>query len=35
MSQGVEVAGVYVRAKDEALALHVEKLGFRVPRRLT
>jgi catechol 2,3-dioxygenase-like lactoylglutathione lyase family enzyme len=30
MSQGVEVAGVYVRDQDEALAFYVEKLGFRV-----
>lgn len=30
MSQGVEVAGVYVRDQDEALKFYVEKLGFRV-----
>ena len=30
MSQGVQVAGVYVRDQDEALAFYVEKLGFRV-----
>ncbi len=30
MSQGVDVAGVYVRDQDEALAFYVEKLGFRV-----
>ena len=30
MSQGVEVAGLYVRDQDEALAFYVEKLGFRV-----
>ena len=30
MSQGVEVAGVYVRDQEEALAFYVEKLGFRV-----
>lgn len=30
MSQGVEVAGLYVRNQEEALALYVEKLGFRV-----
>jgi catechol 2,3-dioxygenase-like lactoylglutathione lyase family enzyme len=29
MSQGVEVAGLYVRDQDEALAFY-EKLGFRV-----
>jgi catechol 2,3-dioxygenase-like lactoylglutathione lyase family enzyme len=30
MSQGVEVAGLYVRDQDEARAFYVEKLGFRV-----
>lgn len=30
MNQGVQVAGVYVRDQDEALAFYVEKLGFRV-----
>lgn len=30
MSQGVEVAGLYVRDQDEALAFYVGKLGFRV-----
>ena len=30
MSQGVNVAGLYVRDQDEALAFYVEKLGFRV-----
>lgn len=30
MSQGVGVAGVYVRDQDEALDFYVEKLGFRV-----
>ena len=30
MTQGVEVAGLYVRDQDEALAFYVEKLGFRV-----
>jgi catechol 2,3-dioxygenase-like lactoylglutathione lyase family enzyme len=30
MSQGVQVAGLYVRHQDEALAFYVEKLGFRV-----
>jgi len=30
MSQGVEVAGLYVRDQDEALAFYVDKLGFRV-----
>ncbi len=30
MTQGVGVAGVYVRDQDEALAFYVEKLGFRV-----
>lgn len=30
MTQGVEVAGVYVRDQDEALEFYVEKLGFRV-----
>ena len=28
--QGVQVAGIYVRDQDEALAFYVEKLGFRV-----
>jgi len=27
---GIEVAGVYVRDQDEALAFYVDKLGFRV-----
>ena len=30
MSQGVQVAGAYVRDHDEALAFYVDKLGFRV-----
>ena len=30
MSQGIQVAGVYVRDQDEALKFYVEKLGFRV-----
>ena len=30
MSQGVAVAGLYVRDQDEALSFYVEKLGFRV-----
>ena len=30
MIQGVQVAGVYVRDQDEALAFYVDKLGFRV-----
>ena len=30
MNEGVQVAGVYVRDADEALAFYVEKLGFRV-----
>lgn len=30
MTQGVAVAGVYVRDQDEALEFYVEKLGFRV-----
>ncbi len=30
MSQGVQVAGLYVRDQDEALAFYTEKLGFRV-----
>ena len=30
MSQGVGVAGLYVRDQDEALEFYVEKLGFRV-----
>ncbi len=30
MSQGVEVAGVYVRDQDEALKFYVDKVGFRV-----
>lgn len=30
MTQGVEVAGVYVRDQDEALEFYVGKLGFRV-----
>src|SRR5437762_13572069 len=30
MSQGVGVAGIYVRDQDEALKFYVDKLGFRV-----
>jgi catechol 2,3-dioxygenase-like lactoylglutathione lyase family enzyme len=30
MSQGVQVAGLYVRDQDEALQFYVEKLGFHV-----
>jgi len=30
MTQGVNVAGVYVRDQDEALAFYVDKLGFVV-----
>jgi catechol 2,3-dioxygenase-like lactoylglutathione lyase family enzyme len=30
MSQGVGVAGLYVRDQDEALQFYVDKLGFRV-----
>src|ERR1700759_1268654 len=30
MSQGVEMAGLYVRDQEEALAFYVDKLGFRV-----
>jgi len=30
MSQGVQVAGLYVRDQDEALEFYVEKLGFKV-----
>ena len=30
MSQGVQVAGIYVRDQDEALAFYVDKVGFRV-----
>ena len=30
MSEGVGVAGLYVRDQEEALAFYVEKLGFRV-----
>ncbi|MHB8473895.1 MAG: VOC family protein [Gammaproteobacteria bacterium] len=30
MSQGVQVAGLYVRDQDEALAFYTEKLGFQV-----
>jgi catechol 2,3-dioxygenase-like lactoylglutathione lyase family enzyme len=30
MTQGVGVAGIYVRDQDEALEFYVEKLGFRV-----
>ncbi|MFO1340166.1 MAG: VOC family protein [Burkholderiaceae bacterium] len=30
MNQGVDVAGLYVRDQDEALAFYVEQLGFRV-----
>lgn len=30
MNQGIEVAGLYVRDQDEALAFYVGQLGFRV-----
>ncbi|HEX7638622.1 MAG TPA: VOC family protein [Burkholderiaceae bacterium] len=30
MSQGIEVAGLYVRDQDEAFSFYVDKLGFRV-----
>ena len=30
MNQGINVAGVYVRDQDEALAFYVDKLGFLV-----
>ncbi len=30
MTQGIEMAGVYVRDADQALAFYVDKLGFRV-----
>lgn len=30
MSQGVGVAGIYVRDQDEALEFYVEKLGFKL-----
>lgn len=30
MSQGVQVAGIYVHDQDEALQFYVEKLGFEV-----
>jgi catechol 2,3-dioxygenase-like lactoylglutathione lyase family enzyme len=30
MNQGIQVAGVYVRDQDEALAFYAGKLGFRV-----
>ena len=30
MSQGVAVAGIYVRDQDEALEFYVEKLGFKL-----
>lgn len=30
MTEGVSVAGLYVRDQDEALEFYVEKLGFRV-----
>src|SRR6478736_2455939 len=30
MTQGVQVAGLYVHNQDEALQFYVEKLGFRV-----
>ena len=30
MSNGVQVAGIYVRDQDEALQFYVEKLGFEV-----
>lgn len=30
MTQGIEVAGIYVHDQDEALAFYVDKVGFRV-----
>lgn len=30
MSQGINVASIYVNSQDEALAFYVDKLGFRV-----
>jgi catechol 2,3-dioxygenase-like lactoylglutathione lyase family enzyme len=30
VQQGIQVAGIYVRDQDEALAFYVDKLGFRV-----
>lgn len=30
MNHGIQVAGIYVRDQDEALAFYVDKLGFRV-----
>ena len=30
MTQGIDVAGLYVRDQDEALAFYVEQLGFRI-----
>ncbi len=30
MNQTIDVAGIYVRDQDEALAFYVDKLGFRV-----
>jgi catechol 2,3-dioxygenase-like lactoylglutathione lyase family enzyme len=30
MSEGVQVAGIYVRDQDEALEFYVQKLGFKV-----
>ncbi len=30
MSDGIQVAGLYVRDQDEALAFYVDKLGFKV-----
>src|SRR5262249_46370594 len=30
MTQGVQVAGIYVQDQDEALKFYVDKLGFRV-----
>lgn len=30
MNQGVQVAGIYVRDQDEALAFYIDKLGFQV-----
>jgi catechol 2,3-dioxygenase-like lactoylglutathione lyase family enzyme len=30
MTQGIGVAGIYVRDQDEALVFYVDKLGFRV-----
>lgn len=30
MSNGIQIAGIYVHNQDEALAFYVEKIGFRV-----